>query len=433
MSTVRVAGRTGSLPTVVLSGLALVLVVAAIAGGIAMGGPPPDLAVVLLFAVAMFAGELLRIAGPRGQYSAPVASAAALAFALAAEVGGRELHYGAPMVVLTCAGSILAAEIVLRVAGRAPGSIAGYAVRLVVVALTATAFREIPISQGRTAVELAITRTVDRWQLALIMLALVVLVEGIGLLLRSWVNADASRGWWRALGDEAYRTTAVSLAADSTAVVVALGMRSLGVIAIVVFLLPLVLMRMAIRNQQSARRARRQAVAALSTMTDLAGYTASGHSGRVAALAGQVGRQLRLTERALEDLDGAALLHDIGQVSLRSPLPGGSTVELAPVDQQQIADDGAAIVLRTEALDDVARIIREHPTPYRYVREQGLPLSTEARILKVCNAFDDLSGGHQDARDAALERIMLGLGYEYDPEVVDALQRVTERVGAARG
>jgi HD-GYP domain-containing protein (c-di-GMP phosphodiesterase class II) len=49
-----------------------------------------------------------------------------------------------------------------------------------------------------------------------------------------------------------------------------------------------------------------------------------------------------------------------------------------------------------------------------------------SRIIKVANAYDDLCDpGGNDHR--AMERIHLGLGYEYDPRVVDSLTRVLER------
>ena len=49
-----------------------------------------------------------------------------------------------------------------------------------------------------------------------------------------------------------------------------------------------------------------------------------------------------------------------------------------------------------------------------------------SRIIKVANAYDDLAApvGNDDR---AMERIHLGLGYEYDPRVVDSLTRVLER------
>jgi response regulator RpfG family c-di-GMP phosphodiesterase len=129
------------------------------------------------------------------------------------------------------------------------------------------------------------------------------------------------------------------------------------------------------------------------------------------------------------DLEYAALLHDIGQVSLTEPIPGGATVLAAPADQRRIAHDGAEIVRQTGVLDNVAVILEAQTTPFRQVREFGEVLPLSSRVIKVCNAYDDLAGDSPDSakRDAAIERIQLGLGYEYDPRVVSALVRALAR------
>jgi hypothetical protein len=101
----------------------------------------------------------------------------------------------------------------------------------------------------------------------------------------------------------------------------------------------------------------------------------------------------------------------------------------APADQQRIAHDGAEIVRRTGVLDSVAHILEAQTSPYRQVREFGEDLPMSSRIIKVANAFDDLSGGRLGGVDEhrAMERIHLGLGYEYDPRVVDSLAKVLSR------
>jgi response regulator RpfG family c-di-GMP phosphodiesterase len=131
-------------------------------------------------------------------------------------------------------------------------------------------------------------------------------------------------------------------------------------------------------------------------------------------------------QRELTDLEYAALLHDLGQVALRAPIPQGATVMAAPADQQRIAHDGAEIVRTTGVLDSVATILEAQTTPYRQVREFGQDLPMSSRIIKVANAYDDLCAPNGND-DRAMERIHLGLGYEYDPRVVDSLTRVLER------
>jgi response regulator RpfG family c-di-GMP phosphodiesterase len=65
--------------------------------------------------------------------------------------------------------------------------------------------------------------------------------------------------------------------------------------------------------------------------------------------------------------------------------------------------------------------------PYRQVREFGQDLPMASRIIKVTNAYDDMAGALGENDDRAMERIHLGLGYEYDPRVVESLSRVLQR------
>ena len=187
--------------------------------------------------------------------------------------------------------------------------------------------------------------------------------------------------------------------------------------------MPLVLTLFAFRRYVSIRATYLQSIRTLSRLTDAAGYTPSGHSERVAALSVRVGRELGLSERELLDLEYAALLHDIGQVALVEPIPGGATVLAAPADQRRIEADSVAIVRETGVFEGVARILEHQTTPYRQVRELGEEIPLTSRIVKVVNAYEDLTAGARSvrAREAAVERIYLGLGYEYDPRVVDAL------------
>lgn len=390
-----------------------------------------DLAVVGCLAVAMFVGEFLRVGGPSGRGLAPVATSSAIALALASQVDGHPLSFGAPVVVVTVTLTILVSAVWLEPRTQLRFRVAGHAIRVIVVALAALSFRELPILHGGTLNDAAAENDLQPWQLAIVLVGIVLVAQAIEMGLHAWLRtALGGRPWRTILREDRVEMWPIALASMSTGVVVALGLRSLHLVAIPLFLTPLVLMRSAIGRQRSATLARRQATAALSRLTDLAGYTTTGHAERVAGLCARVGDALHLPERNLVDLEGAALLHDVGQIALQHPISDGATVGLAPLDQQRIADDGADLVERTGALDRAATIIRLHPTAYRVLREEGKPLPLAARVLKVCNAYDDLTRGEPERRDPALERILLGLGYEYDPEVVEVLQHVTRAAPA---
>ena len=60
-----------------------------------------------------------------------------------------------------------------------------------------------------------------------------------------------------------------------------------------------------------------------------------------------------------------------------------------------------------------------------------MPLGS--RIIKAVSAYDDLvteAGGEMHGRGDALERLRLGMAYEYDPRVVAALADVVARTAA---
>ena len=106
-------------------------------------------------------------------------------------------------------------------------------------------------------------------------------------------------------------------------------------------------------------------------------------------------------QRELTDLEYAALLHDLGQVALREPIPRGATVMAAPADQQRIAHDGAEIVRSTGVLDNVAAILEAQTRPTVRSVSSARTCPMASRIIKVANAYDDLRGAagrHDDAR-----------------------------------
>jgi response regulator RpfG family c-di-GMP phosphodiesterase len=156
-----------------------------------------------------------------------------------------------------------------------------------------------------------------------------------------------------------------------------------------------------------------------------------GHSRRVSRLAVAVGRELGMNEPDLLELEYAALMHDIGQLSLRDPIPGGATVLASPADQRRIAELGADVIRQAGVLDQVADIVRRQSDPARGA-QPGPPAAS--RIIRAANAFDDLVGSSAD-RDraaAALERLRLDTASEYDPEVVEALSKVVGRQALSR-
>ena len=387
-----------------------------------------QLPIVAVFFVVIIIGEAFRVRQPGSRHTAPLATAAALAFAMTVACpNGTPASYRAPLVIAVTVIAMAVALTPSLIRGR-PIRLPDLANSLLGITAAALLFREVPISDGRTVLALQ-----ARWPpdlLALVMVLISAFALTVEVLLLAAVRAAGSHApFRRTFQDEFMAAFGLTAALSATSALVALAERPLGVLAIPLFLFPLGLTQFAVRRQVAIRRTYGQTIRTLSRLTEFAGYTEAGHASRVAELSLATGHHLGMSERDVLDLEYAALLHDIGQVSLAEPIPGGATLLAAPVDQRRIAHDGAEIVRQTGVLDYVAVILEAQTTSYRQVRELGEDLPLASRIIKVCNAYDDMAGSRPTPgrRSAAMERIHLGLGYEYDPRVVDALARVLER------
>jgi hypothetical protein len=426
-----------------LVGLVLTLTsLIGVASHIADGTAGLQWGLLVAFFLAIAGGEYLRVEMPGSRETAPMSVAAALALAMTSDApAGSSAHLSVATVVTLTAAAMAAGLLSLRLSlrlrlplplahrARGPRS-ADIVGRLISVAVAAVLFRGLPVWNGKSVLELQ--GTWDAHWLALAM----VLVSVLALSAEAAVAAVARAArdhapLVRSLIDETRGAFGLTAALSTTGALIALAERPLGIIAIPLFLFPLLLTQFAVRRYATVRATYRQTIRALSRLTEIGGYTEVGHAARVAQLCTAIGRDLGLSERDVLDLEYAALLHDIGQVSLTEPIPRGATVMAAPADQRRIAHDGAEIVRQTGVLDSVAQILEAQTTPYRQVREFDEELPLASRIIKVANAYEDYAGERPGTsrRESAMERISLGLGYEYDPAVVDSLARVLHRNG----
>jgi putative nucleotidyltransferase with HDIG domain len=195
------------------------------------------------------------------------------------------------------------------------------------------------------------------------------------------------------------------------------------------FLAPLAATQFAFRQFASIRKTYLQTIRALSRVPEMAGYTQEGHSGRVAELAVDIARELGVDEQEIKEIEYAALLHDIGRVSMPDPgdAVGTSSLELALT--------GAGIVRETGHFPRVADMIEMQYEPYRRRGEDSnreLPLG--GKIIKVASAYDDLTHPGTSVGLSTwdvLEKLHLGMAYDFDPNVIQALTRVLEKRGEA--
>jgi response regulator RpfG family c-di-GMP phosphodiesterase len=245
--------------------------------------------------------------------------------------------------------------------------------------------------------------------------------------IKGLIRADALRARFVvSLADELRIQVQLGAAVGASAMLIALATEAMGLVALALLIAPLLVTQTAFRRYAGIRSTYLQTVRALARVTEVGGYVEDGHSYRVGRLAVAIGRELGMSEPDLLELEYAALMHDIGQLSLADPIPGGATVLASPEDQQRIAGLGASVIEQAGVLDGVAEIVRRQSQPWRGGDAEP-PIGS--RIIRAANAFDDLVGGSPD-RDraaAALERLRLDTAVEYDPVVVEALTKVAGR------
>lgn len=408
-------------------------VVRALAAGIVLAAfvawirsPQPVDRSVLPFAglalVVIAAGELVRLdLGDR--LLAPVSTATAVGLVLAPL--GRD-GAGMPLAqsVLAVAVGLAAGGTMLTATGRAV-SVTDLAARFIGVSFVAALSRG--HIYGPDLIQWWQQPQVPRWVGAVLLIA--VATAGVSVEIGLW-TASRSRSWrisWVALvRADLERSGAVGAIMTNAGALMAFAYPAIGTWAMPLYLMPIATAVIALRRAQRIRGIQHQLITALARLSDETGHTHPGHAQRVARLSVAVGEEMGLGPLELLAVRDAALVHDIGQVTLVEPIPDGATLGAAPAEQARVVHDTVRIIEAAGLPDPLADAVRGSIVQFRLLREQGQMIPVTGRILKVANAYDDLTRGRRSARATALERIHLGLGYEYDPAVVDALARVTE-------
>ncbi|MCX4983354.1 HD-GYP domain-containing protein [Streptomyces sp. NBC_00572] len=374
----------------------------------------------LAFGTLVVLGEFARWgAAPGEREPAPLAAAGALAYALLGASAGTATTHGALQIVAVVVAAGLAGIVPHLARGRGPGP-DHLARRVLTVGFAALCFQ--PLYNSGAVVE----HLGQGPPYALFLLLLLVLTALCDAVLAALVlRARTGFPYGPLLRDELRALLGIGSAVCATGTVMALGVAAAGLWALPVLAVPLLLTQVSFRRYAAVRTVNRQTIASLARATEIAGCTPPGHSRRVAALSAAVGRELGLSGAELAVLEHAALMHDIGQLSLVDPVAGGATALLPAEEQRRIALLGGEVVRRTGVPEAVAVVVERQADPYR---EQP----PAARIVRVVNAYDDLAGGESaSAALDALERLRLGTARDYHPDVVECLARVLARGGAA--
>ncbi len=195
--------------------------------------------------------------------------------------------------------------------------------------------------------------------------------------------------------------------------------------ALPIALLPYSLAHSAFRRFQETKVTYKQTIRALARIPEVSGLGVDGHADRTTDLASSIAKELGLGPTTVEHVEFAALMHDIGRVSLNEP----QVLRMGYTDDD-IARWSAEIIAESPYLEKVADHVRAQYEPYRRPGEQDDPtISIVSRIVKVAAAYDWRVHQEKSSPLQALEALHAGAAYDYDPDVVASLRRLLESRG----
>ncbi len=210
---------------------------------------------------------------------------------------------------------------------------------------------------------------------------------------------------------------------------------SAGPWGIALFALPFLVSRYSFKVYLELKADMKEFVRALTEVLEEVDPYTRHHSVRVSRYAVRLARGMGRPEREVEEIEYAALVHDIGKIGPQHQHILQKPGSLSHEEQRTLRAHpaaGAEIVARVRALRRASEIVRAHherPDGQGYpygLRSQDVPIG--ARILNVADAFDAMTSDRPYRRalpvEAALRELERGAGTQFDREVTSCLLRM---------
>jgi putative nucleotidyltransferase with HDIG domain len=194
--------------------------------------------------------------------------------------------------------------------------------------------------------------------------------------------------------------------------------------------------------QKSERRLKEnllESVSAVAAMVELRDPYTAGHQRNVAQLATAIARELGLPEETIEGIDLAAVVHDVGKISVPTDIltkPGKlSEAEFSLIKEHP--ERGYEVLKGIDFPWPIARTVQQH---HERQDGSGYPdglrgndILPQARILAVADVIEAMATNRPYRLglgiDTALQEVEKGRGKQFDPDVVDAALKLFREKG----
>jgi hypothetical protein len=213
---------------------------------------------------------------------------------------------------------------------------------------------------------------------------------------------------------------------------------SYNLMAVLVLLGPLMVTRWATAQHDEQQLAHDATVRTLVQAVEIKDLYTRGHSERVAHASELIAQQLRMTEERTAVLRHAAILHDVGKLSVPTRL----LRKTGPLDSAEFAavkmhpTRGVDVVRDIAFLDEAYSAILHH---HERMDGGGYPsglagsqIPRFARIIAVADAFDSMTStrSYRGARSVedALAELRRCAGAQFDPVMVTAIERAIDEL-----
>lgn len=177
-------------------------------------------------------------------------------------------------------------------------------------------------------------------------------------------------------------------------------------------------------------------ICSFNQLLDLKDLNTGVHSTRLAEWGMRVGQELGLEEKELQNLEIAALLHDIGKVGI----PDEILHKPAKLNETEYAfmkkhpEYGWAVVRMLPGFDRAGLYILHHHEAFNGagypagLKSSEIPLVS--RIVSVTDAFDAMVSSRPYRKglpfEEAIRRLILGSGTQFDPAVVQSFLPIAQ-------